>query len=102
MAMVVGYGCGFGLMSSTWGICFNVLLVGASELGLLLGAGLLSRALRCADLFGMEMLATLAGTLEWFNLTGMASGPVTHSVIYEATGQSFRIPLLIMAASNGA
>ena len=32
MAMVVGYGCGFGLMSSTWGICFNVLLVGASEL----------------------------------------------------------------------
>ena len=50
----------------------------------------------------MEMLATLAGTLEWFNLTGMASGPVTHSVIYEATGQSFRIPLLLMAASNGA
>ena len=36
MAMVVGYGCGFGLMSSTWGICFNVLLVGASARSLAL------------------------------------------------------------------
>ena len=48
------------------------------------------------------LLTTVGLDSELFNLTGMASGPVLVSLVYESTGHSFRVPLILMAGGNGA
>ena len=51
---------------------------------------------------GLEILGTLSGTLSTFGLLGMAVGPVLMSLLFEHDGGSFRLPLLLLAAVNGA
>ena len=78
-AVTLGFGATLGAMSGFWEICYGILL---------------------ADVFGLDILGTINGTLSTFGLVGMALGPVVMSLLYEYSGQSFRLPLMILASAN--
>ena len=103
-ATTIGFGVSLGAMSGFWEICYGEYTTNAPLL--IWPRMLLSRAacgiagILLADVFGLEILGTINGTLSTFGLCGMALGPVVMSLLYEYSGQSFRLPLLILASAN--
>ena len=79
-ATTIVYGVGFGLTNGVYGVIFNVLL---------------------ADVFGLEALGTLTGTLSLFGLSGMAIGPIMLSMLRESF-DSFRPALLLLTVVTAA
>ena len=54
-----------------------------------------------ADVFGLEALGTLTGTLSLFGLSGMAVGPIMLSMLRESF-DSFRPALLLLTVVTAA